>query len=465
MHRSGRPSACLSVLLIALVATVGAFASPAGAKTSADGARALKCAKAKHRKGRMRCIRRVVRRLACASANSKRVRKTCRTKAVRYRSCMRPRSRKKRVRCVRRVLRRAAKATPRRNDGILAPPAGDATPAGAGPGRIAYGLNAGEAFDRMKAALPNLTYARADFCWAQFEPTQGSYDWRSIDSYVLDAARQGLTALALLDCSPSWTGLKTFELPTGGAAMDAYTRMVGDVVARYGPGGAVWREHPDVPYHPVTWFEVWNEPYLQMFMQNAGGPDPAIYARLLRAAAQAGHARNPAVKFLASADTYAIQPNDRRTPWVDAMYNAVPDLNSYFDAVAVHPYAAHGRPADDYVAGDKDRQYFRRIEEVRAAFVAHGAADKHFWETEVGWSTCPASSDCVSEQKQADYLAYVIRMSQSYGWVDAILPYRYRDDPRITSYPTDPERGYGLLRPDFSPKPAFDVLRRATETP
>jgi polysaccharide biosynthesis protein PslG len=454
------------VLLVALAALLCASASPAAAKSKPAGARAVACAKRSVKHVRMRCVKRVVRRMACASTGGKRARRRCRSVGARYRSCMRHHSRKRRVRCVKRARKhspRKPSPPPAPADSSVSVPAGNAPPVA--PGHIAYGLNAGESFDRMKAALPNLTYAREDMCWAQFEPVQGSYDWSSIDSFVLDAAKQNLTTLALLNCSPAWTGLKTFEVPSSPAALADYARMVGDVVARYGPGGALWQAHPEVPYHPVTWFEVWNEPYISDFMQNPGGPDPGIYARLVKAAAEAGRARNPSVHFLAEADTYAIQPNNARAPWADGMYAAVPNLNDYIDAVAVHPYAGVGRDPSIYTPGNKDRSYFRRIEEMRAAFVAHGAADKHFWITEIGWSTCPANSGCVSEQQQADYLSYVISMAKSYGWVDAILPFRYRDDYRAASYPSDSERWYGLLRPDFSPKPAFDVLRRAMETP
>jgi hypothetical protein len=464
MTAGRRVPARILVLLVALAAGLSAFTSTAAARGKPLDSGAVACAKRSAKPARMTCIRRVLRRMACASGSSKPARRRCRSTGARYRSCMRHRSRSRRVRCVRHARRHApAKppATPAGDPG--APAAGNTSPAG--PGRIAYGLNAGESFDRMKAALPNLAYARAELCWALLEPSRGNYDWRSTDSYVLDAARQGLTTLALLNCSAAWTGLKTFELPSSPADVAAYRQMVSDVVARYGPGGSLWQQHPDVPYHPVTWFEVWNEPYLQMYMQNVGGPDPGVYAQLVKAAAEAGRARSSSVHFLAAADMYGIQPNNGRAPWVDGMYAAVPNLNDYIDAVAVHPYAGGSRAPEVYAPGGKDGAYFRRIEEVRAGFVAHGAADKHFWETEIGWSTCPANSTCVSEQQQADYLSYVLSKSKSYGWVDAILPFRYRDAYNAASYPSDSERWYGLLRSDFSPKPAFDVLKRATESP
>jgi hypothetical protein len=118
----------------------------------------------------------------------------------------------------------------------------------------------------------------------------------------------------------------------------------------------------------------------------------------------AGRVGNPRVKLLLSADTfYTEAPRDYRS-WIDRMYAAVPDLNSYFDAVAIHPYSAGVSP-DVYTPGQGTRWQFRRIEEMRAKFVAHGAGDKSFWITELGWATCTQHEDWVTESEQAEYLS------------------------------------------------------------
>ena len=90
--------------------------------------------------------------------------------------------------------------------------------------------------------------------------------------------------------------------------------------------------------------------------------------------------------------------------WVDQLYRAVPNLNSYFDGVSVHPYGHDIRGRSPAITGHAYNGYqqMRRIELIRGQFVHHGAANKPFWATEVGWPTCShGSSRCVSTAGQA----------------------------------------------------------------
>jgi hypothetical protein len=142
------------------------------------------------------------------------------------------------------------------------------------------------------------------------------------------------------------------------------------------------------------------------------------------------------------------------------MYGAVPDLNAYFDAVSIHPYSAERSP-DVYTPGQGTRWQFRRIEEMRAKFTAHGAADKKFWITELGWATCTAHEDCVSEAEQAAYVTRVFEYARNEyaSFVEAVFIYHLNDWGPADQ--TNKEYWFGLLRKDGSPKPAFEALRSA----
>jgi hypothetical protein len=149
--------------------------------------------------------------------------------------------------------------------------------------------------------------------------------------------------------------------------------------------------------------------------------------------------------------------------WTDAMYQAVPDLNNYFDGVAMHDYGHDTTTLRPIVPGQPYPNYgrTRRIENLRHQFVAHGAADKPFWITEIGWSTCSARTvDCVSPGQQADNLArYLSDVHGRWsGWVQAVFVYQYSDG---ASNPTSVQDGYGLTQLDGTPKPALDVFRSA----
>jgi len=113
---------------------------------------------------------------------------------------------------------------------------------------------------------------------------------------------------------------------------------------------------------------------------------------------------------MAASET-VVQPSgsSRWVNWTDAMYEAVPDLNNYFDSVAVHPYSKD-RPPDAPIKGyihDK----FQRIATIHSDFARHGAAGKALWITEIGWSTCAdPREDCVSEATQAAYTGKLCSM-------------------------------------------------------
>lgn len=298
-----------------------------------------------------------------------------------------------------------------------------------------------------------VTMERVEIAWPQIEPRRGHFNWRHYDHMIGLAARHGITVLPLVMGVPGWVG-STLSVSADPRGFAAFTALV---VRRYGPHGSLWRAHPRYPYHPAMWFEIWNEPYLAQFSD--GGPQPGAYARLFKLAAAAGRKASRQAHFLIAADTTGVTAEGKQVPWVEAMYATVPDLGRYFDGVAVHPYAGPRGPLF-FAAGNERRFEFRRIEALRALFLAHGAA-KPFWITEVGWSTCPGSrSDCVSEQKQATYVGQVLdEVKRNYSsWVKAVFFYNYRDSPSSTD-PSDKEQWFGLIRRDGSAKPAWAVLR------
>jgi hypothetical protein len=327
-------------------------------------------------------------------------------------------------------------------------------------GSVTVGLSSAYNLGQVRREQPELKVLRDDICWADLEPTRGRYQWRQRDAFMAEAARNGFTTVPVLNCSPPWTGLGHFVLPTTSADVRAFSRMVADVVARYGPRGSFWRAHPRLPYRPARWFEIWNEPYLAEFMQNPGGPNPVSYARLVKAAVMAGRARNPRARFLIEADTTGLPVSGPQVEWVDAMFAAVPDLARWIDGVAVHPYS-NGASPDEYTPSGDTRWQFRRIEQIHDRFAAHGAGGKPFWITEIGWSTCAKRPPCVTESQQGQYLARMLELARGYGWVKAVLVYNYRDDQQAGQAPAETGRWYGLLRSDGRPKPAWQALRRA----
>ena len=302
-------------------------------------------------------------------------------------------------------------------------------------------------------AAAGVTMERLEIPWDTVEPEPGKWDFTDFDREVAMAARHGLTVLPLLMNVPGWAGKAWNAFPSNTGAYNAY---VAQVVSRYGPHGSFWRDHPQLPARRAQWFEIWNEPYLSQF--SAGGVDPAAYARLYKGAAMAGKQADPSARFLIQADLYSSGDNGDSGAWVGPMFDAVPDLARWFDGVAVHPYTTTDSPGS-YTPNDPHGE-FRRIENIRQEFAAHGAGSKPFWITEVGWSTCPADPDsCVSDEKQAAFLAsmFDIVKNDYSSWVQAVFPYNYRDGNEDNV--SDKEAWFGLIRRDGDPKPAWNVLR------
>jgi hypothetical protein len=327
-------------------------------------------------------------------------------------------------------------------------------------GRALIGQHAGLRYERGRAlckrarlaSRSGATLVREDFGWSKIEPRSGHYDWTRTDRIVAAAAHHGLTVLPLLDETPRWVARSSTAIPS---EHRSFARFVAKVVARYGPGGSFWRRNRGLPRRAPRYFELYNEPYLPGFSD--GRPDPANYARLVRAAVSRAHRANRRARFLIEAETTYTADYKSYRPWMSGMYAAVPNLGSYYSAVAVHPYSVE--PPGRYTPGET-RWQTRRLEEVRNFLVAHGDGEKKVWLTEIGWPTCPGDSTCVSERTQAAYLRSLFKLTRTRwrGYVDAVFIYMLQDYRPSSG---DAREGYfGIRRADGEAKPAWRTLRR-----
>ena len=150
--------------------------------------------------------------------------------------------------------------------------------------------------------------------------------------------------------------------------------------------------------------------------------------------------------------TYLPGYTDGRATWVDDLYRAEPNLNAWFDGVAAHPYSG-AKPPDDPGIGAATQ-----LDNLESKFRSHGAGDKPIWITELGWGTCTANSQCVSEATQANYYSKLFSLLRNRPEVTGVLTYNFRGNGTDQ---TSPEQFYGLERADGSHKPAWDVYRTA----
>ncbi len=202
--------------------------------------------------------------------------------------------------------------------------------------------------------------------WAQVQPTaRGGYEWSALDQVLEVATRARLRVLPFLYSTPSWLGEPTALPIDSGRARRAWTAFVKAAVERYGTGGDFWTERatggigpnylPVIPRPlPIRTWQIWNEANFFYFTFPVS---PGRYARLLKLTEPTIKRADPGAKVLLSGLFGAPDEGGRRgmdaTDFLERLYR-VPDIESYFDAVALHPYAFHVEDLEELVEGMRE---------------------------------------------------------------------------------------------------------------
>jgi polysaccharide biosynthesis protein PslG len=208
----------------------------------------------------------------------------------------------------------------------------------------------GTDFERMgKGKVGTL---RIVITWAAIDTTSAAddSDWSTIDPLVFEAAENGVEILPFIYGTPKWVakgldhskckGAKCgIYAPKSKAGLAAWKTFVGEVVARYGPGGEFWALHPEVPEKPIHAYQLWNEQNSESFY--APEPDPKAYTKLLAAGAEAIRAGDPAAQVVLGgmAELAGSHKAIRGSEYLAELYK-VGGASKSFDGVAPHPYGA-----------------------------------------------------------------------------------------------------------------------------
>jgi outer membrane protein assembly factor BamB len=292
-------------------------------------------------------------------------------------------------------------------------------------------------------------WLRHQIHWRDIELRPGRYDWGALD-LALDAARRhDLRVLLSVVRSPAWaTAQGHAGLPDDPQALGSF---MGALAARY--AGTVHA------------YQVWNEPNLAV---ESGGrvPKPATYLAALQSSYTAIRQADPCALVLAAplaataTEDPAIAADDLR--FYRELYAL--DDGAFLraaDVVALHP-GGGDQPFDARWPSEdpaRSRFYFRHIEEIRALMEQAGDR-RQVWITEVGWSTTRAAGapPPVSPAQQAENLVGALRLTRAdYPWVTAIFVWNLNF---AVLGPADDEKStFGILRPDWSPQPAYLALQ------
>jgi polysaccharide biosynthesis protein PslG len=219
---------------------------------------------------------------------------------------------------------------------------------------------------------------RLPMSWAAIQsqpPDVAESDWSGFDYNVELAAEAGIRVMPFVAGSPAWVASQTIDLPVRSAWQRwGWTTFLREAVHRYGPRGAFWREHPELPFLPIRNWEIWNEENIVSF---DGRPDPVGFATLVRISGRVLHHADPGSKVILGGlfgRPLQIPPNIGSGDFLSRFYRAH-DVKRYFDGVALHPYVARARAMGAQLSN------LRRIMRV------HNDDKTPIYVTELGWGS------------------------------------------------------------------------------
>ncbi len=280
------------------------------------------------------------------------------------------------------------------------------------------------------------TVTRLGFDWRWAEPSPGEYHLSMYDDIYREDRARGIRPLFILVFAPSWANnwacnqwTTDCHYPPSADHFDDAGRMAALLARRYPEAAGI---------------EVWNEPNITPFWQPS--PDAAAYAGLLRAVYSSVKAADPNMPVIGGSMAVGTGIGDFISPYdfTSAIYEH--GAGGSMDALSVHPYPYSATSLYNTTSV---------LDSVRSALGAHGAAGKPLWVSELGITTTGPWP--VTESEQASTFTGLYRTLRAMPDVKAIM-FHTLVEPPTESW--DAETGYGIVRRDLSPKPAYCSLAR-----
>jgi hypothetical protein len=264
--------------------------------------------------------------------------------------------------------------------------------------------------------------------WSHFEGSKGARDFGGLDPIVNAANGAGVKVLFSVVKAPDWARPGETDRSVAGPPGNPqdFADFLGAMAAHYRG-----RVHA---------YEVWNEQNLHY----EWGNEPLSAARY--------------VGLL----------------YLRQMYAA--GLRGCSDAVGVHP-SGYNNPAtvgpgwttaaEPGFKGHRSFYFRGTMEAYRSVMRAYGDAAKKLWVTEFGWATvenlgagpAPGYEYAANntEGEQAQYLVDAFNLARSWGWVGPMFVWNLNFAP--VAGPGNEKAAFGLVRGDWSPRPAYEALR------
>jgi hypothetical protein len=282
-------------------------------------------------------------------------------------------------------------------------------------------------------------FVRMDFSWNDLEPEAGAFDFVHQDAIVNILEKHDLRLLGVLVYNARW------ENPQWNSAPDR------EKYVRY--ARAVVRHYKD----RVKYWEVWNEPDHKDYWQPQD--HMKAYTALLQETYAAIKAEDPTARVLLGGLTNSA-PFALRQVYKNGGRGS-------FDIMNIHPFVnpIHGKT----VNAKAIKGVYGVYASVLKVMKEFGDGGKPIWITEVG---CPGiiATDAPSgwwagatplEDQQAAWVTVVYQQALTWPGVQKVFWAFFRDTAHFWN---DVDR-FGLLRRDFTPKPAYAAYQAIAKHP
>jgi polysaccharide biosynthesis protein PslG len=285
----------------------------------------------------------------------------------------------------------------------------------------------------MKAA--GVGFVRVDFGWQDIEPEQGKNDYSKYDALVDLLSRNKIEILGILDYCADWASpKKAWNYPNPDNAF--FLNYAKGVVGRY--------------KDKVKYWELWNEPDSQTYWNPQDGLKG--YVNLLKEVYVQLKKIDPDCKILNGGLASGLLG-------VNRLYDN--GAQGYFDIMNIHIFET---PLDPQAI--KRAQAFIRL--TGKVMARNNDADKKIWITEIG---CPGvktgkkvqnwwMGKNPSEKDQAGWVKEVYGNLLKDKSVGIVFWAFFRDTNEHWKNGVD---YFGLIRNDFSQKPAFNVYKEVCQ--
>lgn len=268
-------------------------------------------------------------------------------------------------------------------------------------------------------------FIRTDFKWDFIERSKGQYDFSQYDQLVNGLKSRGMRALFILDYNNPVYGVSWNSGVTSSANITAFANFAKAATAHYKGQGVVW--------------ELWNEPNGNGFWSPS--PNTSEYVNFAKGVIPAMRAGDPDAAILAP----AVSMVD--LAYLEGCFQK--GLLPLVDAVTIHPYRYE---SPESIAAE--------IQKVKALIAKYNPSNPNIPVLTSEWGYHAVTLwGGMSETVQGKFLPRMFLHNMMLGNALSIW-YDWRNDG---TDPNNAEHNYGVVRNDYSIKPAYQAMQKLNQ--